>query len=270
MGDEPVVNPVRGRGRGRGGRRANARGGRGGRRGGQRGPQQAGPPNEGADESENEPEDEMVHIGEVGQMGENINAFPEAPDEPEEGEDPVPGEEQVPVHQAEFTLLDMDALNNAQFRIPGREFRPGVVENELLIERFEDMSPVEIVLYFGQGLFDLILECTNEIRGANLTMKDIYCYHAMLILMTIVRLDRVYHYWHPPMETMEFTNEANELKSYLPRAKFYRMRQLLRMYKLMDTVPGKTNGWKVERGASEINRVFRTTMSNPGQNISID
>ena len=250
MGDEPVVDPVRGRGGGRGGRRGNVRGGRAGRRGGRGGPRQDGPPNQGAEESDNEAEDEMVQNEEVGQGGDNMNAFPEPPDEPEEGEDPAPAEEQEPAHPAGFALLPQDALGNAQFRIIDREFQPGVVEEELKIERFDDMLPLDILLYFGQGFFDLILACTNEIPMANLTMKDIYCYHAMLILMTIVRLDRVNKYWNPPMEIMEFTNEANELKTILPKRKFYRMRQLLRAYKQEDNVPDKSNGWKVERAAA--------------------
>ena len=94
-------------------------------------------------------------------------------------------------------------LGNLAGCIKGREFERGVVENERKIERFAEFTPTEIVLYFGQGFFELIQTCTNEIPDAKITMKELFCYHALLILMTVVRLDQVQHYYYPP-EIIEF------------------------------------------------------------------
>ena len=160
-------------------------------------------------------------------------------------------------------------LGNVAVRIADREFDGGMVENERKIERFADFTPTEIVLYFGQDFFELIQTCTNEIPDANITMKELYCYHALLILMTVVRLDQVYQYYYPP-DIIEFKGEVNIIKAHLPKAKYFRLRKQLRAYQMENDVPGKGVGWKIERAVAEVNRVFRSTMDCPGRDISID
>jgi len=168
-----------------------------------------------------------------------------------------------------FVRIDLADLGNEDYRVPGRVFDRGNLENELKIERFENYSPTELVLYFSQGLFDLLRDCTNEQADAGITMRDLYVYHAHLLLMTLVRLDSVNDFWYPP-EMMEWKQEAAQLKFLMPRRRFYHIRSKLRAYKGEDDVDGKGPGWKVSRATEEMNRIFRTTMSHPDMNISID
>ena len=108
----------------------------------------------------------------------NVASFPEPPDDPEENEAPAPQGEVVEPQGPEFVWMPPYLLGNVAGRIADREFESGVVENERKIERFAEFTPTEIVLYFGQGFFELIQTCTNEIPDANITMKKLYCYHS--------------------------------------------------------------------------------------------
>jgi hypothetical protein len=101
-------------------------------------------------------------------------------------------------------------------------------------------------------------------------MKDLYVYHALLTLMTIVRLDRVDYYWYPP-DIITWSGDAAKIPTLLPIAKYYKIRRYLRAYKMIDgNNPERGVGWKVVRATDEIHRIFKTTLKNPGRDISID
>jgi hypothetical protein len=69
------------------------------------------------------------------------------------------------------------------------------------------------VMYYAQEFFDLLMDCTNTVERVRITMKDVYCYHAALVLMTIVRMDKVEYYWYPP-RVIEFREGAARLRAY--------------------------------------------------------
>jgi hypothetical protein len=87
--------------------------------------------------------------------------------------------------------------------------------------------------------------------------------------MTTVRFDKVEYFWKPP-PIFSFKEEAAKLSSVFPIHRYYKVRKYLRAYKVADDVPGKGVGWKVVRATDEIHRVFASTISNPGRDISID
>jgi len=82
-------------------------------------------------------------------------------------------------------------------------------------------------------------------------------------------MDKVEYFWYQP-SIVEFRHEAAQLRTLLPLRRYYHMRRYLRAYYLTDDVPEKGVGWKVVRATEEINRIFATTMSCPGRDISID
>ena len=87
--------------------------------------------------------------------------------------------------------------------------------------------------------------------------------------MSTVKCDRIADFWKPP-EIMEWKQEAGKLQSFLSRIRFFYIKKHLRAYTAEDIVENPIKGWKVKRATDEINRAFRSTMSYPGMNMSLD
>ena len=255
-------NAGRGQGRGRA-PRGRPRGDGGGRRGGRGGAQVPRVAHESDDEAE-------IQVEDLRANGLNANPFPGAIEDDEENEDDeAPAVPQQALPGELFEYLPPEALGDEQYCINGRDFIPGPDDEATSIDRFYNYSPIQLVLYFAQDFFDLLLECTNEVPSAQITMKDLYCYHAVLTLMTTVRMDKVEYFWNPP-SIMGFNKEAAELRSIFSLNRYYHVRKHLRAYKQEDDNDGKGVGWKVRRAAEVTHEVFKTTMSCPGENISLD
>jgi hypothetical protein len=267
MADVGGRNAGRGGGgnRGGGGRRGRGRpiGGGGARAGGRGAIQPRQVAVESDDEVEASSEDEQDDPIQM-------EPFPEAPeDDDDDEEDQPPAAARAPAAPESFQGLLGTALGDGQFRINGRNFVPGPRVDGTSIMRFLHFSPIQLVLYFAENFFKLLKDCSNEVPAARLEMKDMYCYHAALTLQTTVRMDKIEYYWKPP-ELVDFRKEAAKLRALFPLARYYHVRKHLRAYKMEDDVPDKGVGWKVVKATDEIHRVFSTTMSCPGQDISID
>jgi hypothetical protein len=267
MADAPIRVIIRenneGRGRGRGGRRGRPEGGGRGRavgRGGGRRPQR---PQESDDEAEYA--DEERRMREL-----YVEAFPDLiNDETDDEEEQPHGRADNDDYVEFFERLPPEARGDERYRINNRNFQPGPENPATSIDRFNLYSPIQLVLHFAQGFFNLLLECTNQVPDARITMKDMYCYHAALTLMTTIRIDQVNYYWEQP-DIFKFTNEAARLRAIFSQNRYYHVRKYLRAYKIEDDVPEKPVGWKVVRATNEIHRVFSETMDVRDQDISID
>jgi hypothetical protein len=200
----------------------------------------------------------------------NINPFTEATEEDDDDGDVEPPDvlPQAPPVEL-FKLLPPETLGNEQYCINERVFIHGLINEDKSLERFRNFSLVQLVLHLSQGFFNLLQECTNEKPDARITMKDLYCYHAALVLITTVRMDKVEYYWNPP-KVFQFIEETAKLRSIFTLYRYYHVRVYLRAYKMEDNVPDKGLGWKVVRATEEIHRIFSETIDCRDQDISID
>jgi len=95
-----------------------------------------------------------------------------------------------------FTALPRELLGGMGNRI-NRPFGQGLFAGALNLDRFRNWSPRKILLHFATPLFQVIRECSNTVPGANFTMRDMYAYHALLCMTTLVPMNRLEDFWDP-------------------------------------------------------------------------
>jgi hypothetical protein len=266
MGGRGHGRMSRGRGRGRG---------RGGSRG--RSNEEMPPPIPTLDDSGSD-DDEVVDTStsledEFGRLGVSHALDGESDDDIG---DPVLAIENSPLASAsestnnEFQELvnDVDGgvLGNSAHKM-SYIFERGDAANSLMAYRH--MQPIDIVLDLSQPFFNVLKDCSNNNEYVNITMKDIYCYHAFLVLRVHMNLDTNDFYYNPP-GTFTWSDDITKLLSLMPKKKFYFMRKHLKAYKPEDQIPSRSKGWKVARAVEEVRKTFVRVHQTPGEFLSFD
>jgi hypothetical protein len=96
-----------------------------------------------------------------------------------------------------YTALPREVLGGMGYRI-NRPFDEGQFAGALSLDRFRNWSPGKLVLHFAKPFFQVIKECSNTVPEANFTMRDMYAYHAILCMTTLMPMTRLDDYWNPP------------------------------------------------------------------------
>jgi hypothetical protein len=131
------------------------------------------------------------------------------------------------------------------------------------------MSPTSIVLDLAQPFFNTMRDCSNSSPAINMSMKDIYCYHAVLTLMTYVKLE-VEAFFQPNGLIFDWKHEVATLNQMFNINKYYWLRSKLKLYMPEDIVPGASRGVKIKRGLRAVQESFRNVMDCPGEMLSVD
>jgi hypothetical protein len=193
--------------------------------------------------------------------GEDSDGEEEAgnPPQQEPGPDVIPGA--LPMYE-QITVIGRpeDTIN--------RVFQPGNQENPPSLDRFLDYSVIQLILHLAEGFFGSLMECSNMVAGVDITLKDMYCYHALLTLMTYMKLGSVDDYFKN-QELFEWTKEVATLKEVFNRDRYFYVRKHMRGYHPTDDIPTATKGFKVKRPVAAVQEVFRGCM-NPGEFMSAD
>ena len=171
-------------GRGRAGRGRNrVRSGRGGRGGRGRGRYlEAGPaiaPLDDSGDDEDVPsvpgDDMQLEFARLYLLdGESDEGVAEPQDEPEVEPD-RDALEPEPVARSPFQVIPSDRLGDPSLTL-SYPFEKGTNENTL--ERYRAMSPTDIVLDLALPFFNVLRDCSNNNERINISMKDMFCYHA--------------------------------------------------------------------------------------------
>ena len=151
-------------------------------------------------------------------------------------------------------------------------FVSGLNANSRTPASFENYSPIQLITSLAVPFFDALLNCTNaHFPTAPITMKDLFLYHALLVLMSFYKLTDLNEYWKP--EYVTWDPRIQKLIDELPRRRFYMIRNKLRGYMPVDErVPpeGKDRGWKVTRVLVTVVVGFRNLFDGPGEKLSLD
>ena len=150
-------------------------------------------------------------------------------------------------------------------------FEPGGVLNqpERTLQQYRDMTETDIVLSLAQPFFDTLKECSNYGNAFGITMKDLYCYHALLTLTTYLPLPDISNYWKP-VEGVTWDAAVRTLTDIFNIRRYYFIRSKLKGYLPEDDTPQKGRGWKVQRAVAAVQQTFRTCMDRPSQFLSLD
>ena len=201
---------------------------------------------------------------------ESQNAFPVHSDEEDNvNEDEVP--DLVDDDDEDEDLYEsVDAQSFGDYPANDYAFQSGATEQSRGIEYWDNKSPLEIVLELAAGFFAVLLEMSNRAHPeAKLTMKDMYVYHAFLLLNCCFQFANLNYYWYPP-KRLEGMKLLNQLPLKLSGRRFYHIRKYLRAYDVTDDVPGKDRGWKVNRAVEAVQYAFRHIIDCAGEYLSMD
>ena len=262
------------RGRGRGGGRGRGRGRNAARLAVEalRAPDHVLAPADDSGEELSEPEN-------IGRVQDNIvvdenEAFPAFErldgESDDEAENALNQEEDIPIYSR------IDVPNNLEDLGPDHrfdhQFNFGMAPNYNPFHKYVTMSPFGIVMFFAGALFSVLLSCFNAFLppAEQLTMKDIFLYHAYLLFRCIVPLARNEVYWDSPLLMMNWIDEAKKLFGLLTLNRFYAIRRKLKGYKPEDDIPEKTRDWKVKRAVTAVQRTFQSAINAVGEYLSID
>ena len=164
----------------------------------------------------------------------------------------------------------VDAQSFKDYPANDYAFQSGATEQSRDIEYWDNKSPLEIVLELAAGFFAVLLEMSNRAHPeAKLTMRDMYVYHAFLLLNCCFQFANLNYYWYPP-KGLEGMTLLNELPLKFSRHRFYHIRKYLRAYDVTDDVPGKDRGWKVNRAVEAVQYAFRHIIDCAGEYLSMD
>jgi hypothetical protein len=170
-----------------------------------------------------------------------------------------------PVHDA-FQPISIDELGNPNFSM-SYPFEPGNEQDS--IERYRQMSAFDIVLNLSEPFFNVLRDCSNNNHDTNISMRQLFFYHAFLTLRVLMRLDTTEMYYHPP-EVLKWADWTTELLSRFSLNTFYSIRRSLKAYKPEDDIPQKTRGWKVDRAVEAVRSAFVKVHRRPGEFLSFD
>ena len=272
------------RGRGR-----NARGGRGGRGGRGRPPRRNGSPviesphliDPLNDSGEEDSEDEEALVQQeqlLVQQQDLTKPFPQYDlldggssdeEENEEAGDEM-GEDDIPVYTQLLHPKGIDNLGEDHQMHYAFEFGRPAGYNPY--QKYASMSPFDIVLFFASAFFAALLSCTNAVLNPaqQISMRDLYLYHAFLLFRCMVPLSTNESYWCPQTVFIEWKDEAKILFTLFSLRKFYEIRRKLKGYMPYDDVPEKTRDWKVKRVVDAVVNAFRATVDAASQFLTID
>lgn len=197
-----------------------------------------------------------------------LDGIDDADDDPEQ---PLEGEYTViDIIQSEncstYELLE----GNTQVQTINKPFSSGDEPSYGSMEKYRHMSVVDVVLSLSSSFFETLRECSNQDVSANITMKDIYLYHALLVLRTLHPLDKMKSYWNESKQMIRWSNEVHPLFEKLSLRRFYHIRKYLKGYLREDDVPNNDRGWKVARAVDAVQSAFRTVLTHPGEFLSAD
>ena len=149
-------------------------------------------------------------------------------------------------------------------------FDPGFVENGRTLDFFRNMTPTNIVEYLSKPFFNTLIDCSNGAEpNVNLSMKDMYTYHAALTLGVHFQGVPMYGLWQD-QPCFQFTGEASKLRTLLPLHRFKYIRSKLKGYRPEDDIPTKTRSWKVDRAWAAVKGEVESCLSCPGEFLSAD
>lgn len=166
------------------------------------------------------------------------------------------------------SVQDFIGKASCSFNYP---FEPGGVIHppERTLERFRDLSPTDIVLYLAQPFFNVLKECSNVDPTAQLTMKDLYCYHAVLTLMAYLPLPDAASYWRD-LAGFTWSEEVLAMRTIFNRTRYRHVRSKLKAFLPEDDIPNKSRGWKVARAVAAVQDSFRSCKDRPNEFLSAD
>ena len=127
------------------------------------------------------------------------NAFPVHSDEEDNvNEDEVPDLVDDDDDDEDEDLYEsVDAQSFEDYPANDYAFQSGATEQSRGIEYWDNKSPLEIVLELAAGFFAVLLEMSNRAHPeAKLTMKDMYVYHAFLLLNCCFQFANLNYYWN--------------------------------------------------------------------------
>jgi len=239
-----------------GGRRGRGRGGRG------RGVAAGAPLNEVSDSGSS------VGTDRSGRTGSTDNSFSVVSDSDEEVDENAPPPP-PPLPDVPDPFVQIPAMGNPEHS-HDHQFQPGFVENGRTLEFFWNMSPTDIVLHLASPFFNVLIDCSNAAGpNINLSMKDMYTYHAALTLGVHMGGVPMYGLWRE-QPLFQFTGEAAKLQTLLPLYRFKYIRSNLRGYRPEDDVPVKTRSWKIDRAWEAVKKEIENCLSCPGEFLSAD
>ena len=183
------------------------------------------------------------------------------------------GEGEIPI----WELLDNECLGDQDsqqhFAHSGDDkFDPGPLNTDRRFEKYERLSPVDLVLTFVLPFFEALLQCSNAQlpRQDHLTMRDMFLYHAFLTFRCLVPLSTNEAYWNPDQVFVEWKDDAKTFFALFTLRKFYQIRRCLKGYLPADDMPDKPRDWKVRRPWEAVQRALCTTISCCLQYLSLD
>lgn len=168
-----------------------------------------------------------------------------------------------------FEPIDVNLLGSEQHAL-NFQFHPGNEQPYLSLQKFRLMSEIDIVLSIAEPFFCVLRECSNETPNSNLSMKDLYLYHAFLTLRTMHPLDTLESYWNTRDQIIRWSDGGTRLFQHLTITRYKHIRKNLRGYKGEDDIPSKSKGWKVIRAVCAVQTSFRAILTHPGEFLSAD
>ena len=193
---------------------------------------------------------------------ENNDEIPQVPN-PQQTAPPQP-----PRPQADFELLNNDALGSEQYKINKEFIAPITNEEDTLKHKYGKMSEAELVIELSQPFWNVLQECSTSDTFI-LSNQDILLYHAFLVLRTLIPLDKIDHYWSPGF--LEWKIVIKKLMETFHRGRYYEIRKNLKGYrKNEDEVPGRSRGWKVMRVVEAVRSALMKVLKHAGEFLSLD
>lgn len=139
------------------------------------------------------------------------------------------------------------------------------------LNRFGAMQPVQIVLELCEGFFKVPMDASSTAVGVNITMRELYLYHAVLTFMAYLPLPSIDAYWCPDPDMYNWGLEIEQLFQLMPRQRFDQLRAQIRAHLPVDEYVTNTDkGWQVNRAVGAVQEAFKSIISCSGEFLSVD
>lgn len=139
-------------------------------------------------------------------------------------------------------------------------------------------SPGELVLNFVRGMLAWVVTCTNKRITREkpeippITFGELMRWHAIRILMSIIKLPNVALYWETPSVLSDLFPVFGNFMSY---ARFKQIKTVLRFEDYASNEDTRARAeedlaWKIRTVTNLLRESFRKMMRAPGQHITVD
>ena len=135
------------------------------------------------------------------------------------------------------------------------------------LQEHNQKTPGELYEMMMLETWKVYAACTSESSlTPQLTMGECYLYHAIVIIMDVIKLPKISDYWSGGCGLVHFTVDFSQHISY---RRFCAINSHIRAYVMEDLLLSRKDK-KVYRAWEALKKTFKSVLTSPGQHLSMD